>query len=70
MWTHCYASHIFVNRIYDIICIPDFEWISILPLEALSPPFWLSGYAIDDLEDEEEKKHYHEMGMELLDPSR
>lgn len=29
----------------------------------------MSGYAVDDLEDEEEKKYYNETCMELLDPS-
>lgn len=66
VWTDCHASNIFVNQRYDITCIPDLEWISILPLETLSPPFWLSGHAVDELEEEEEKGHYDEMCMEFL----
>lgn len=66
VWTDCHASNIFVNRRYDITCIPDLEWISILPVEALSPPFWLSGYAVDEL-GEEKKQHYEEMCTEFLD---
>ncbi|KAL2433586.1 hypothetical protein ABEF95_007067 [Exophiala dermatitidis] len=65
IWTDCHASNIFVNQRYDITCIPDLKWIAVLPVEALSPPFWLSGYEVDELR-EEKKQHYEEMCTEFL----
>ncbi|KAK5230864.1 hypothetical protein LTR72_000043 [Exophiala xenobiotica] len=67
IWTDCHKSNIFVNRRYDITCIPDLEWISVLPIEALSPPVWLSGYAVDEIQDEKQKNHHEEMCTEFLD---
>lgn len=65
IWTDCHKSNIFVNPHYEITCLPDLERICILPIEELSPPYWLSGYAVDELEGDKEDQ-YKEMCEEFL----
>ncbi|EXJ82340.1 hypothetical protein A1O3_06153 [Capronia epimyces CBS 606.96] len=66
IWTDCDPSNILVNQRYDITCLFDLEWIPVLPIERLSPPFWLSGYPVDGL-GEEKRIHYDAMCVEFLD---
>ena len=66
VWTDPHASNMCVNRNYEITCLFDLEWISILPMEALSPPFWLSGYAVDELNGER-KKLYDDVCAEFVE---
>ncbi|KEF50800.1 uncharacterized protein A1O9_13148 [Exophiala aquamarina CBS 119918] len=66
IWTDCDPSNILVNERYDITCLFDLEWIPVLPIETLSPPFWLSGYPVDGLGGEK-RKHYDAMCVDFLD---
>ncbi|KIW83173.1 hypothetical protein Z517_02418 [Fonsecaea pedrosoi CBS 271.37] len=66
IWTDCHPSNILVNQRYDITCLFDLEWIPVLPIETLSPPFWLSGYPVDGLGGEK-RKHYDTMCEDFLD---
>ncbi len=64
VWTDPHRSNIFVDESYRITCLPDLEWFCALPVEALHPPFWLSGHPIDDIVDN--KKEYDDMCMEFM----
>lgn len=66
VWTDCSPSNIFVNPSYEITCLVDPEWIHVLPIETLSPPFWLSGYPVDGLGGAN-RKHYDAMCLDFLD---
>lgn len=50
--TDLYASNLLVDDDWNITCLIDLEWISSLPAEMLSVPYWLTGRGIDELEEE------------------
>ncbi len=66
IWADDHASNIFVDRQYNITCLPDLEWFHSSPLEALHPPFWLSGHAVDQL-GVEKRKDYDDICTEFLE---
>ncbi|EXJ82347.1 hypothetical protein A1O3_06160 [Capronia epimyces CBS 606.96] len=50
--TDLHPGNIFVDRQYRVTAIVDLEWGCSLPIETQHPPFWLSGYQLDQLEGE------------------
>lgn len=65
VWTDAHAGNIFVDDRYNITHLPDLEWIHTLPRDAFHPPYWLSGYALDELNGEKQKV-FDEMCCEFL----
>jgi hypothetical protein len=54
--TDLHASNIFVDDDWNITCLIDLEWLCALPAEMLNVPYWLTGFSIDEIQDE----RYHE----------
>ncbi|KAG5926928.1 hypothetical protein E4U42_002804 [Claviceps africana] len=46
-------SNIFVDDNWNVTCLIDLEWISALPREMLSVPYWLTNCSIDGIIDDE-----------------
>jgi hypothetical protein len=51
--TDIHPRNIFVDTEWNIKHIIDLEWACSLPLENLLPPYWLTGKAVDQIEDKE-----------------
>ena len=51
IWTDDHQSNIFVDSQYKVTYLPDLEWFCSMPLDMQRPPFWLSGYEVDEVED-------------------
>jgi hypothetical protein len=66
MFTDLNPGNLMVDRQYNITSIVDVEWCCSLPIELQHPPFWLSGYAVDDLEGEKER-YFQDMCEEFLE---
>lgn len=47
--TDMHSSNILVDEDWNIKYVIDLEWACSLPLDALHPPFWLTGEAVDQL---------------------
>ncbi|KAL3457958.1 hypothetical protein BJX64DRAFT_302290 [Aspergillus heterothallicus] len=47
--TDLHQSNIFVDDQWRIKYVVDLEWACSLPAETLSPPYWLTGHAADDI---------------------
>lgn len=52
--TDIHESNLFVDKDWNIKYVIDLEWACSLPLEILSPPFWLTGKGIDQFYEQEE----------------
>lgn len=50
--TDLHASNIFVDKNWNIECLIDLEWAASLPVEFLQTPFWLTGQAVDKIEED------------------
>jgi len=50
--TDLHASNLFVDDDWNVTCLIDLEWLSALPREMLSVPYWLTGRAIDEIQGE------------------
>lgn len=48
--TDLHQSNIFVDDKWNITGLIDLEWACSLPIELQSPPYWLSGRSVDDIE--------------------
>ncbi|KAJ4305992.1 hypothetical protein N0V88_000783 [Collariella sp. IMI 366227] len=44
-----HQSNIFVDDDWNVTCLLDLEWISALPVEAMSVPYWLTDCSIDSV---------------------
>lgn len=44
-----HQSNIFVDDDWNVTCLIDLEWISALPVEMLSVPYWLTDCSIDSI---------------------
>lgn len=51
--TDLHGSNIFVDCDWHIKYIIDLEWACSLPVEMLSPPYWITNHAVDELEGDE-----------------
>ena len=51
--TDLHGSNIFVDCNWHIKYIIDLEWACSLPIEMLSPPYWMTSRAVDELEGDE-----------------
>ncbi|KAK7428361.1 hypothetical protein QQZ08_005118 [Neonectria magnoliae] len=47
-----HASNIFVDDDWNITSLIDLEWVSALPAEKMTVPYWLTGCAIDEIQGE------------------
>lgn len=67
--TDVHQSNIFVDEEWYIKCIIDLEWACSLPMEMQSPPHWLTGRCVDQLEGEHlvAYNHMHEEFMEAFE---
>jgi hypothetical protein len=45
----------------------DFEWACVLPIELQTPPYWLTGRPIDDIEDGEHLQDFSKIMTEFID---
>lgn len=50
--TDLHQSNIFVDDDSNVKCLIDLDWACSLPVETMRPPYWLTGYAADELVDE------------------
>lgn len=50
--TDFHQSNIMVDKDWNVTCLIDLEWISALPAESLSVPYWLTGCSIDTIIDD------------------
>ncbi|KKA25783.1 hypothetical protein T310_0169 [Rasamsonia emersonii CBS 393.64] len=57
------ASNILVDKDWNIKCIIDLEWATVLPIEFMRTPIWLTGQAVDDIDIEA----YNELRKEFMD---
>ncbi|KAJ5477763.1 hypothetical protein N7530_003272 [Penicillium desertorum] len=48
--TDLHASNIFVDENWHITSLIDLEWACCSPIELQTPPYWLTGRPIDDIE--------------------
>ena len=48
--TDLHGSNIFVDCDWHIKYIIDLEWACSLPIEMLTPPYWITNCAVDELE--------------------
>ncbi|TVY80836.1 hypothetical protein LSUE1_G004210 [Lachnellula suecica] len=67
--TDFHASNIFIDKVGNITCLIDHEWVCALPVEMLSVPYWLTGCAIDDITEEKlcEFEIVHREFMEIFE---
>ena len=68
--TDLHQGNIFVDNQWHITCLIDLEWACSLPIELQCPPHWLSGRAVDDIEDGEPSKPLAKPWMNSLTLSR
>jgi hypothetical protein len=60
-------SNIFVDDEWHITCIIDLEWACPLPIEMQSPPYWLSGKAVDCIDHGEPLETFCQIITEYFD---
>lgn len=63
--TDLHASNILVDDDWNITCLVDLDWLCALPPEMLSVPFWLTGYSIDEIQDERYNE-FNEIRQEFM----
>ncbi|PSS16501.1 hypothetical protein M430DRAFT_50880 [Amorphotheca resinae ATCC 22711] len=65
--TDLHQSNILVDSDWRIKCLIDLEWACSLPIEMQHPPCWLTGRAIDELQEGEHLEAFTRMHTEFLD---
>jgi hypothetical protein len=65
--TDLHQSNIFVDAEWHITSLIDLEWACSLPIQLQSPPYWLSGRGIDQLEHGEHLETYSHLVGEYID---
>lgn len=48
--TDLHPSNIFVDEDWHITSLIDLEWACVFPVELQTPPYWLTGRSVDDIE--------------------
>ncbi|KAI9373631.1 hypothetical protein BJX61DRAFT_552128 [Aspergillus egyptiacus] len=59
--TDLHPSNIFVDDDWHITSLFDLEWACSFPVEMQTPPYWLSGRSIDDIEHGENLRRFDEI---------
>lgn len=65
--TDLHPSNIFVDEEWNITSLIDLEWACALPVELQTPPYWLSGRSIDDIEHGEHLETIEKVVNEFCD---
>lgn len=65
--TDLHQSNIFVDDEWHITGLIDLEWACSLPIELQSPPYWVTGRSIDDIEHGEPLETFSQIITEYLD---
>lgn len=67
--TDFHPSNVFVDNNWNITCLLDLEWVCALPAEMLSVPHWLTGCAVDEINEENlvEFEKTHREFMDIFD---
>ncbi|KAJ5976554.1 hypothetical protein N7481_010261 [Penicillium waksmanii] len=65
--TDLHPSNIFVDNDWHITSLIDLEWACIFPIELQTPPYWLTGRPIDDIENGEHLQKFQEVMVEFID---
>lgn len=61
-----HASNIFVDNDWNVTCLLDLEWVNAMPAERLGAPYWLSGCAINGLQ-EGRLREFNQVREEFID---
>ncbi|GAD95327.1 hypothetical protein NFIA_044130 [Paecilomyces variotii No. 5] len=65
--TDLHPSNIFVDDEWHITALIDLEWACSFPIELQTPPYWLSGRSIDDIEHGEHLDTFTAIITEFMD---
>lgn len=65
--TDLHPSNIFVDENWNITSLIDLEWACVFPIELQTPPYWLSGRPIDDIEHGEHLLTFERIINEFMD---
>ncbi|KAJ5779744.1 hypothetical protein N7457_007464 [Penicillium paradoxum] len=65
--TDLHPSKIFVDENWHITSLIDLEWACSYPIELQTPPYWLTGRPIDDIEHGEHLQTFENAMTEFLD---
>ncbi|KAJ5900366.1 uncharacterized protein N7473_004436 [Penicillium subrubescens] len=65
--TDLHPSNIFVDEDWHITCLIDLEWACTFPIELQTPPYWLTGRPIDDIEHGEHLQNFQSVISEFIE---
>ncbi|KAJ5476739.1 hypothetical protein N7475_002468 [Penicillium sp. IBT 31633x] len=65
--TDLHPSNIFVDYDWHITSLIDLEWACSYPIELQTPPYWLTGRPIDDIEHGEHLETFKNVMTEFID---
>ncbi|PLN86910.1 kinase-like domain-containing protein [Aspergillus taichungensis] len=65
--TDLHPSNIFVDEDWHVTSLIDLEWACSFPVELQTPPYWLSGRPIDDIEHGEHLRTFEKIINEFMD---
>ncbi|GAB1205928.1 hypothetical protein APSETT445_004607 [Aspergillus pseudonomiae] len=65
--TDLHPSNIFVDEDWHVTSLIDLEWACSFPVELQTPPYWLSGRPIDDIEHGEHLRTFEKIINEFID---
>lgn len=66
-FTDLHQSNIFVDEDWNITPLIDLEWACSFPIEMQTPPYWLTGRPIDDIEHGEHLQAFEKVLNEFVD---
>lgn len=65
--TDLHPSNIFVDDEWHITSLIDLEWACAFPVELQTPPYWLTGRPIDDIERGEHLQTFEKVVIEFIE---
>ncbi|PLB45671.1 hypothetical protein P170DRAFT_457965 [Aspergillus steynii IBT 23096] len=65
--TDLHPSNIFVDEDWHVTSLIDLEWACFFPIELQTPPYWLSGRPIDDIEHGEHLQTFEKIITEFIE---
>lgn len=65
--TDLHPSNIFVDENWHITSLIDLEWACSFPIEMQTPPYWLTGRPVDDIECGEHLQTFEKVITEFID---
>ncbi|KAH2907513.1 hypothetical protein KXW25_005686 [Aspergillus fumigatus] len=65
--TDLHPSNIFVDEDWHVTSLIDLEWACSFPVELQTPPYWLSGRPIDDIEHGERLQTFEKIINDFMD---